>query len=61
MIERLLHSEPLLRIRVNQTFNEILGLRAQSLIIRVTLVEFTIFDSLVEKIHPESEIETTVS
>ena len=61
MFERLLHSEPLLRIRVNQTFNQILGLRTQSLIIRVTLVEFTIFDSLVENIHPESEIETTVS
>ena len=27
----------------------------------MTLVEFTIFDSLVENIHPESEIETTVS
>ena len=27
----------------------------------MTLVEFTIFDSLVENVHPESEIETTVS
>ena len=31
------------------------------MIIRVVLIEFTIFDSLVENIHPKSEIETTLS
>ena len=60
MIEHLLHSEPLLRIRVYQTFDQILGLRTQSLIIRVILVEFTTFDSLVENVHPKSENETIV-
>ena len=54
MIERLLHGKSLRRVRVNQTFDQIFGLRAQCLIIDVILKVFTIFDSLVEQVHPNN-------